>query len=174
MKKAIEATKKEYQSSSGRTPEYLAWHRLFKRELTRLLMDRYYIPKEDIAIGKPNHFDLYGHFRYKGQWMYVAVLDIRWCKEDMLIRTATSPKDYRGGINQSVPLNNEESFVKKLDRILGRIKLRIDRQYAEEHKRIMERGHIHIPVKQELEPQELNIEVKIDASDEEVQCQPEK
>lgn len=102
MKRALDLTQTDFESSSSRTPEYRSWHRLFKREFTKFLMEH---GATLIQIGKPNHFDMSGFFTWNGQAWWFRIEDIRWSKNDMLIRTAQSYKDYTGGQNHFVPLN---------------------------------------------------------------------
>lgn len=118
MKKAIKATQAEFESSSGRTPEYLAWHRLFKREFTKFLESK---GMTGIDIGKPNHFDMSGFFKDGGkdQIWYFAIGDLRGFKDRMLIRTAQHYKDYTGGKNEYIPLDGTEAdFVAGFDYVL--------------------------------------------------------
>lgn len=105
MKKALFATQTHFESSSSRTPEYLSWHKLFKREFTKFLESK---GMTGIEIGKPNHFDLSGFFKdgKKDQIWYFRIEDIRWSKDNMLIRTAQHYKDYTGGRNQYIPLKD--------------------------------------------------------------------
>lgn len=111
MKKALTKTGGEFESSSGRTPEYLEWHRLFKREFTKFLKDE---GITEISIGKPNHFDMYGFFTdQRGQPWYFSVGDIRWSKDNMMVRTARDYKDFTGGRNQYVSLANVEKFTEQ-------------------------------------------------------------
>lgn len=119
MKKAIEATNQEFESSSSRTPEYLAWHRLFKREFTKLLESK---GMTGIEFSKPNHFDMSGFFKDGGkdQIWYFSVSDVRWSKESMLIRTAQHYKDYTGGHNCFAPLSSPERFIEAFERIVCR------------------------------------------------------
>jgi hypothetical protein len=117
MKKAIQALQQEFESSCSRTPEYLAWHRLFKREFTALLQS---LGCQEIAIGKPNHFDMSGFFRTKdGQAWWFRIEDLRWSKDNMLVRTAQDFRDYTGGRNQYARLSTAETFSAELQRILG-------------------------------------------------------
>lgn len=104
MKKALEATQGQFESSSSRTPEYLAWHRLFKREFTKFLTSH---GMTGIEFSKPNHFDISGFFKDGGkdQIWYFRIEDIRWSKDNMLIRTAQHYKDFTGGRNEYIPLN---------------------------------------------------------------------
>lgn len=118
MKKAIKATQAEFESSSGRTPEYLAWHRLFKREFTKFLESK---GMTGIDIHKPNHFDMSGFFKdgSKDQIWYFSISDLRGFKDQMLIRTADHYKDFTGGRNQYIPLNNTEvTFALYFDAIM--------------------------------------------------------
>jgi hypothetical protein len=112
MKKALELTNQEFESSTGRTPEYLSWHRTFKKEFTKFLTEK---GCTRIEIRKPNHFDMSGFFTLSTSnvitiW-YFSISDVRWSKENMLIRTANSYQDYTGGRNQYISLvDNEMSF----------------------------------------------------------------
>jgi hypothetical protein len=102
MKNALRATQVEFESSSSRTPEYLAWHKLFKREFTKFLTAK---GASNIAIGNPNHFDMSGFFTLGNAIWYFRVGDLRGFKDNMLIRTATHYKDFTGGRNEYVPLD---------------------------------------------------------------------
>lgn len=123
MKKALAETQKHFESSCGRTPEYLAWHKMFKREFTKYLKS---LGMVEIKIGSPNHFDMSGFFkRADGQWFYFSISDLRWSKSDMLFRTAKHEKDFTGGANFFVAMNNGvdgfkprfESLVKNLRQV---------------------------------------------------------
>lgn len=117
MKKALEATRAEFESASVKTPEYLAWHRLFKREFIKFLKAKGAIHH---AIRSPNHFDMSGFFTIGTQIWYFRIEDLRWSKERMLIRTATSYADFTGGTNQYIPLNKGiVTFTDEFDRIVG-------------------------------------------------------
>lgn len=113
MKKAFSAIKETYQTASSRTPEYLACHRTFKREFTKFLQGK---SASSIQINKPNHFDLSGYFVIAGQTWYFRIEDLRWSKDNMLIRTAKDSRDFIGGANQFIPLSEkledfEQGFV---------------------------------------------------------------
>lgn len=117
MKKAITSTRQHFESSSGRTPEYLSWHQLFKREFTKFLTE---YGATDIQIRNPNHFDMSGFFTVNGQAWYFSIRDLRWSKDKMLIRTAKNYKDYTGGMNQYVPLQSDDAFTNAFKRIVKR------------------------------------------------------
>jgi hypothetical protein len=116
MKKALAATMAEFESSSAKTPEYLVWHRLFKREFTKFLGER---GATNIKIGKPNHFDMSGFFTMGLQVWYFSIGDLRGFKDSMLIRTAKDYHDFRGGMNQYIPLTSVETFAKYFQSIVG-------------------------------------------------------
>lgn len=117
MAMALELTKEHFESSSEHTPEYLAWHRIFKREFTKFLQEH---GCGEIKIGKPNHFDMSGFFTTsKVVIYYFSISDLRWSKGDMLIRTAEHYKDYTGGTNQSISLDNTERFHDEFARVIG-------------------------------------------------------
>ena len=108
MRKAIEETQKEFESSCERTPEYREWHRIFKREFKAYLSSK---GATNVEIGKPNHFDMSGFFTSKtGQIYYFSIGDLRWSKSQMLIRTAKDYKDYTGGSNGFASLKSVEEF----------------------------------------------------------------
>jgi hypothetical protein len=118
MKNTITETQKDFESSSGHTPEYIAWHKLFKREFTAFLNNH---GATEIAISKPNHFDASGFFWLDGQIWYFSVGDLRGFKDSMLIRTAEGFKDYTGGRNQYASLRSVEAFTEQFEGITGMV-----------------------------------------------------
>lgn len=113
MNKAIRATQAHFESASNRTPEYLSWHRLFKREFTKFLVSR---GATTIKIGKPNHFDMSGFFTLGNKIWYFSISDLRWSKESMLLRTARSYTDYTGGMNQYVSMMVDgDNFIRQFN-----------------------------------------------------------
>ena len=107
MSTALRITAKDFESSSGRTSQYLKWHRMFKREFTHELKSR---GCTDVQISKPNHFDMSGFFTYKEHIAYFSVSDLRWSKDKILLRRANSYEDYTGGHNCYVSLKEEYEF----------------------------------------------------------------
>ena len=99
-----------FESSSGLTPKFLAFAKLFKRLFTKELA------KVECSLLKFNrgHFYVSGFFRKGSQLYYFSVSDVRdsWGIPTMLYRTATSTKDYTGGHNQYV--NIEDDMVLKM------------------------------------------------------------
>jgi len=119
MEKSLRATKEHFESSCSRTPEYRAWHRLFKREFKKFLTTT---GATEIDIGSPNHFDISGFFRMAdGQAYWFRIEDLRWSKDRMLVRQAKDFKDYTGGFNQYARLDTVEHFIKDLDAITGTV-----------------------------------------------------
>lgn len=116
MEQALRATREHFESSSSHTIQYLAWHKLFKREFTAYL-ER--IGAVEIQIGKPNHFDMSGFFKMRsGQIWYFSIGDLRWNKDRMLIRTAKDFKDYTGGMNQYVSLEDYPQFEMDMRKVV--------------------------------------------------------
>lgn len=114
MKQALERTQDKFESSCQRTPEYLAWHRLFKKEFKKFLNDK---GITEIDISKPNHFDMSGFFK-KDKCYYFSVSDLRWDKT-FLLRTAEHFKDYTGGSNNFINMESLEVFEIGFNRIVG-------------------------------------------------------
>jgi len=103
MEKTLKEIKQEFISSSSKTEQYLSFHKLFKKEFKQLL-NKYC---EEILIGKPNHFDISGFFKLKDSRIYYfSISDLRWSKDNMLIRTAEHFKDYSGGGNGFIKLDD--------------------------------------------------------------------
>ena len=108
----FELLKLPYDSSSSRTPEYMKFHRVFKKQFPKLLKEKFDI--DQVIISKPNHFDAHGFFSLKnGNIWYFSVGDLRWDKTFM-IRTATSFEDYTGGSNAYCSTDNYEAFIRDL------------------------------------------------------------
>ena len=99
-----------FESSSGLTPQFKAFARLFKRLFTKELA------KVECTLLTFNrgHFYVSGFFKKGEQIYYFSVSDVRdgyWNREvKMLYRTATSTKDYTGGSNQYVNIKDNMCF----------------------------------------------------------------
>lgn len=111
MKKTLSLLKQKFESSCGKTPQYLEFHRTFKREFTALLKS---YGAEKIEVSKPNHFDASGFFTHADEIYYFSLSDLRWSKSNLLVRTAKHYKDYTGGVNQYVTFDNFEQDLKQL------------------------------------------------------------
>ena len=93
-----------FYSDSVRTPQYLEFHRTFKREFKALLKGKV----KRIEVIKPNHFDVSGFFELNDNRIYYFdISDLRYSKKEMLIRTAKDFKDYTGGANNFIKLDND-------------------------------------------------------------------
>ena len=102
-----------FESSSCRTPQYLEFHRVFKKEIKDLLKPYC----KNIEISSPNHFDFSGFFELNNNEIYyISLSDLRHSKDKILIRIAKDFKDYSGGSNNFIPFN--EDFVKNLFKYL--------------------------------------------------------
>jgi len=115
MKQTISLLRQGFQSSSQTTPEFLAFYRTFKKELTKALTER---GCTKIEIGK-GHFYCSGFFTSpSGQIYYISVPDVRGfsegdsCNGSMMYRTAKHYKDWTGGSNQWVKF--EPDMVSKM------------------------------------------------------------
>ena len=76
----------------------------FKIDFTNVLKSHC----KKIEISKPNQFDVSGFFELNsGEIYYFSISDLRWDKNEMLIRTANDFKDYTGGSNGFISLNSE-------------------------------------------------------------------
>lgn len=114
FKKTKQLLNQEFESSSTRTPQYLTFHRVFRKEFTAYVKP--YVKKLDIH--KPNHFDVTGFFeRNDGEIFYFSLGDLRGnaFKNQMLIRTAKDFEDYTGGCNCFINMANlEEELMRYL------------------------------------------------------------
>lgn len=107
MKKSLQLLRKGFESSSGTTPEFLSFFRTFKSELTKILTDK---GCTKIEIGK-GHFYVSGFFTApSGQVYYISLPDVRGNVNSMMYRTAQHYKDYTGGSNQWIDLNDVENI----------------------------------------------------------------
>ena len=110
MKKTIALFKKGFQTSCSKTPEFSAFARAFKKELTKEL-ESIGATKIEFSIG---HFYVSGFYTIGDQVWYFSISDVRYFREfKLLYRTATGYKDYTGGSNQYV--NIEVGMSKKMN-----------------------------------------------------------
>ena len=92
-----------FESSSNATPEFKAFARLFKRLFTKELA------KKNCSLVKFNrgHFYVSGFFQKGTELYYFSVSDVRDSfSTKMLYRMAKNLKDYTGGSNQYVNIEN--------------------------------------------------------------------
>jgi len=107
MKQSLALLKKGFESSSGKTPEFMAFTKIFKKEFTCELES---ISATNIVFSI-GHFYISGFFTVDGQVYYFSIPDVRGinhclannpdsCMCQLLYRTAKDYKDYTGGVNR--------------------------------------------------------------------------
>lgn len=111
----IQSLTQNFESSSQLTSQFQSFHRLFKRDFTNILHS-FNADKIEFSRG---HFGTSGFFTHKDQVYYFSLGDVRWNKEHMLIRTAKDYKDYTGGSNGFLNLENRERFLQGLKSVLN-------------------------------------------------------
>lgn len=114
----IKLWKQNFVSSSSVTPQFQSFHRAFKSDFSKLLQTAYGVTNIEINRG---HFYSTGFFQMpSGQIYYVNISDVRFSRNyQMMIRTATSFKDYSGGSNQYINAKSKETFIEGLHRVIG-------------------------------------------------------
>ena len=72
---------------------------------------------ELVNLGK-NHYEFSAFFKYNDKYVYFSISDVRFWQNDwynnILIRTAKSSKDYRGGNNYRTTLPTLDYGIKNL------------------------------------------------------------
>jgi hypothetical protein len=108
MEKTIELMHREFESSTGPTPQFREFTSTFKRELTRLLKGH----ATDIKFSV-GHFEISGFFTtQRGIWYFnTGDLRGRALGDYMLVRSAKSYKDYTGGTNHWVSTKDSPTFA---------------------------------------------------------------
>jgi len=87
----------EFDTSTSKTPEFLAFARDFEKFLKNDVVEI------DLSV---SHFYLFGFARNitTGKFAYFTIPDVRFFDDywflNILYRTAQNSKDYRGGVNQ--------------------------------------------------------------------------
>jgi len=120
MKATLRMLKENFMSSSELTPQFEAFHNLFKEEFTKYLKQTFNATRIDIRRG---HFACCGFFELPSENIYYFSLgDVRWDEKEMLLRTAKSFTDYVGGSNGFVTLEDVFSFDRDMQRIVKREK----------------------------------------------------
>lgn len=96
MKKTLRLFRNGFQTSSGQTPEFIAFARAFKSELKKELESN---GATDVQFST-GHFYLSGFYTVGKQAWYFSISDVRFFREEkILYRKADNYKDYSGGIN---------------------------------------------------------------------------
>ena len=108
MKKTLELLAKGFESSSGKTPEFANFTKIFKTELKKELQ-AIGATLEVFSIG---HFYVSGFFKLGEKLFYFSLSDVRGSEfsnqVNLLFRTAEHLKDWTGGHNQYVTIQPEE------------------------------------------------------------------
>lgn len=113
MNKTISKINHGFENTSGKTPEFTAFCRTFKLEFKKLLNTLGCVDLECFN----GHFYISGFFNSAyGQLWYFSLGDVRLMKRPiMLVRTAQHRKDYTGGTNMWV---NLDELAENLTRII--------------------------------------------------------
>lgn len=118
MKQTIKLLQAGFESSTVKTPEFIAFARQFKKEFAKELQNK----RAVITYYHVGHFDLSGFFKMpSGALYYFSLCDVRgiyWNGLQLMYRTAKHEKDWTGGCNQWVDLEpgmiNNMRLVDKL------------------------------------------------------------
>ncbi len=112
MKKSIALFNQGFESATRNTPEFNKFARTFKKEFTAELESA---QCSNIVFSK-GHFYMSGFFTSQtGQPYYFSLLDVRYEPTlRMYVRKVKDYKDYTGGVNNWVNIEQKESgFMKK-------------------------------------------------------------
>lgn len=106
-----------FESSSVKTPEFMAFARDFKSDLKKLLKPT------DTLVFNVGHFYVFGFIERAGKVAYFGISDVRhfpaaW-KYNVLYRTATDFKDYTGGCNRYTTFG--KGLKDKLDKLFEEV-----------------------------------------------------
>ena len=97
---------KQFESSSGLTPEFQSFHRNIKSYLKKELEKDF-----EVNVGRGHfYFSGFAKNRSTNKWVYFSASDIRYFPDEwynnLLVRTAKNDKDYTGGNNHSTKITN--------------------------------------------------------------------
>ena len=111
----IELLKQTFESSSGLTPQFSHFYRVFRSDFTGFLKER---GVTNVRFSRM-HFEVSGFFEMPGgQIWYFNTGDVRWDKGDMLLRTAKSFEDYTGGSNNEARMDSVAEFTEDFDNVV--------------------------------------------------------
>ena len=101
MKKSLALLKGGFESSSGKTPEFMAFVKVFKKEFRSELKS---IGATDIKFSV-GHFYISGFFTtLEGQVIYFSLSDVRGMVSELMYRKAKNYTDYTGEANRYVKI----------------------------------------------------------------------
>ena len=107
----------EFESSCSETLQFREFVKDYKKTLKAILFDKY-----EIVEFHKMHFEFSAFIknRFTGKLVYLAISDVRFWGNNwynnILIRTAKDTKDFTGGSNNYIELNN---LITGLDRLSG-------------------------------------------------------
>jgi hypothetical protein len=111
----IELLKQTFESSSGLTPQFSHFYKVFRRDFTGFLKGRGITRMTFNRM----HFEVSGFFEMPGgQIWYFNTGDVRWDKGNMLLRTAKSFEDYTGGSNNEARMDSVAEFTEDFDNVV--------------------------------------------------------
>ena len=108
FKKLFDWKGNSFESSCSRTPEFTAFARMFRSHIQKQAKEN----GLEVASFSTGHFYCSGFFRNSttGKFAYFSISDVRHFQDswidDVLLRTAVHDRDFTGGSNQSVHINN--------------------------------------------------------------------
>lgn len=115
MNKSLKLLRAGFESSSGLTPEFDAFSKVFTKEITKELADA---GATDIQVRR-GHFDLRGNYTVGTQTMYFSLPDVRGGGYPIggvkgvpiMYRTCKDYQDYTGGTNRWTELKTGVGFA---------------------------------------------------------------
>jgi len=111
-----------FDSSSGKTEQYMTFCKVFRKQFKKLLADNFDLKGID-GWNSNAHFSQSGFFELNnGSIFYFSIEDLRW-SPTFMIRRAKDFKDYTGGSNDYLNVENFESFMTGLRRVVKWAKL---------------------------------------------------
>ena len=116
-----------FDSSSGKTEQYATFCRVFRKQFKKMLADNFDLKGIDGWNSNP-HFSQTGFFELGGfdhdspRVFYFSIEDLRW-SPTFMIRRAKDFKDYTGGSNDYLNVEDFESFMIGLRRVAEWAKL---------------------------------------------------
>ncbi len=108
FKKLLDWKSNSFESSCYKTPEFMAFVRMFRQHIKKQAKEN----GLDVISFSTGHFYCSGFFKNKntGKFAYFSISDVRYFQDswidDVLLRTAEHEKDYAGGRNQSVNIQD--------------------------------------------------------------------
>ena len=107
MRKTVQLLESGFESSSGLTPEFAEFFKVFKKEFTKEMET---VGAKDFVFNR-GHFYVSGFFTIGTQAWYFSIPDVRGmsygffsdpdsCMNKLLYREAKDYKDYTGGMNR--------------------------------------------------------------------------